>query len=68
MGMTTSAVIRDYSIFDEGHHDPPFMVKQFAAPNLEVHEPPDVQADPEIEAMPAVPQKVWLSARWFCVA
>jgi ribosomal protein S18 acetylase RimI-like enzyme len=65
MGMVASSVIRNYYDFDKGQHDALFMVKQLTADAVER---PDVQLYPEIDAMLAGPQKVWLFAPWFCYA
>jgi ribosomal protein S18 acetylase RimI-like enzyme len=68
IGMTASAVVPRYYVLDDKHHDALFMVKQFTAADLEVPERRDVQVYPEIEAMLAEPQEVWLLAPWFCAA
>jgi ribosomal protein S18 acetylase RimI-like enzyme len=65
MGMTASSVLRDYYSFDDARHDAILMVTQIAAAGVER---PDVQLYPEIDAMLAAPQKVWLFAPLCCHA
>jgi ribosomal protein S18 acetylase RimI-like enzyme len=68
MGMSASGIIRNDYLIGEEKHDAMFMAMQLAGAAVKPAERPDMQIYPEIDAMLAAQQKVWLLAPWFCHA